>query len=346
MRRAIGCIVQIVALVGLSAPASAQHMIRVGYNINAGASATYPPADRIPPVVENFGGNHSTVSFVFADKIEEKFLSGREAVSSAGSASALVIAIARAERLHTGISVHAELKASNNGTQGNSGAGAGITGTNAVSALWQDTITYTDPGLPIGAPVAMECKLRLQGTAEAIVSGTADTEHHGQASVSATATIADLTNPKIVGYQVLSAVDRETHVGSVPGGVLDTLIPVAFEVRNGEPFHYEASLYVEFRGDAKAKDRLTCPCTSGAIDSELNGDFTHTFSWGEITSVTNALTGEPLTDGIITSASGFDYSHPYVVPEPSAVWLHMAAVAGLGVCWRRSSGSASRFARR
>jgi len=44
--------------------------------------------------------------------------------------------------------------------------------------------------------------------------------------------------------------------------------------------------------------------------------FSHTLSWGGITSVTDADTGQPITDYTLTSASGFDYTHPFAGPGP------------------------------
>ena len=50
----------------------------------------------------------------------------------------------------------------------------------------------------------------------------------------------------------------------------------------------------------------------------------HTLSWGGITSVVYADTGEPIDDWSVTSASGFDYVHA-AVPEPATPALLMFA---------------------
>ena len=61
--------------------------------------------------------------------------------------------------------------------------------------------------------------------------------------------------------------------------------------------------------------------------------FGHTFTWGGITSVVDADTGQPITDWTLTSASGFDWADPAPgtssVPEPSP--LGLAALGGLGL---------------
>jgi hypothetical protein len=70
----------------------------------------------------------------------------------------------------------------------------------------------------------------------------------------------------------------------------------------------------------------------GAASSTLNRDFeshnngsaisianaAHTLSWGGISSVVFADTGEPVDDWTVTSASGFDYVHA-AVPEPGSL---------------------------
>ena len=70
-------------------------------------------------------------------------------------------------------------------------------------------------------------------------------------------------------------------------------------------------------------------------------DASHTLTWGGIISVTNADTGELITDYTLTSASGFDYTHPFSgpipepgsVPEPSGIGL-LASCLALMLLWR------------
>ena len=70
-------------------------------------------------------------------------------------------------------------------------------------------------------------------------------------------------------------------------------------------------------------------------------DASHTLTWGGIISVTNADTGELITDYTLTSASGFDYTHPFAgpipepgsVPEPSSIGL-LASCLALMLLWR------------
>jgi hypothetical protein len=56
-------------------------------------------------------------------------------------------------------------------------------------------------------------------------------------------------------------------------------------------------------------------------------DFGHTFTWGGITSVSDADTGEEITDWTLTSESGFDWIHAAdEVPEPSSLITALAAI--------------------
>jgi hypothetical protein len=61
-------------------------------------------------------------------------------------------------------------------------------------------------------------------------------------------------------------------------------------------------------------------------------DMGHTFTWGGITSVTDADTGEPITDWTLTSASGADWAHA-AVPEPGTAALAVVAF-GMMLSWR------------
>jgi hypothetical protein len=79
------------------------------------------------------------------------------------------------------------------------------------------------------------------------------------------------------------------------------------------------------------------PNRGGSANAFVN--FEHTFSWGGVTSVTDAVTGAPITDWTLTSDSGFDYSHP-AAPEPSSLML--AAIAVVVTLLRRRPTSHNR----
>jgi hypothetical protein len=69
--------------------------------------------------------------------------------------------------------------------------------------------------------------------------------------------------------------------------------------------------------------------------ARASSQFSHTMAWGGITSVIDKNTGQPVTDWTLDSASGFDYSQPFVeAPEPSSILLALCAVSG--VTFRRA----------
>lgn len=75
----------------------------------------------------------------------------------------------------------------------------------------------------------------------------------------------------------------------------------------------------------------------------FDSDFSHTLGWGGITSVTDAATGAPILDWTMTSASGFDYTQSFPLPEPVPVppaLLNM--LAGLALTGRVSRSRAKR----
>lgn len=73
---------------------------------------------------------------------------------------------------------------------------------------------------------------------------------------------------------------------------------------------------------------------SGAVSARSQGEYGNTVSWGGITSVETSA-GVPVTNYVLSSESGFDYSQPYVVPEPSGIQLLAALVGASIVFWRR-----------
>jgi hypothetical protein len=78
---------------------------------------------------------------------------------------------------------------------------------------------------------------------------------------------------------------------------------------------------------ARATNDAYVHLVSGKFSSFFSGELGNTISWGGIDSVTDADTGLPIDNWMITSESGFDYSKPYVVPEPTSV-----ALLSVGFC--------------
>jgi hypothetical protein len=98
-------------------------------------------------------------------------------------------------------------------------------------------------------------------------------------------------------------------------------------VPNGQPidFSYSFTLFMEATAGQNA-------------EAFIFGDFSGSIHWGGIVSVEDAVTGEVIDDWTVTSASGFDYSKPFGVPEPSSMLLLATALcARLALGRRRRS---------
>jgi hypothetical protein len=101
-------------------------------------------------------------------------------------------------------------------------------------------------------------------------------------------------------------------------------IPVSFLATPGRP------LFVKWDFGVTAKaivNNFDLNMGSGLASSL--GDYGHTITWGGITSVVDADTGEPDTDWSVESASGFDYAHAAPEPEPASIVL--AAIGSIAV---------------
>jgi hypothetical protein len=98
-----------------------------------------------------------------------------------------------------------------------------------------------------------------------------------------------------------------------------TVIPLTFLFLNDveEPFTFT----VTATSKVYLKDFDATTLSGGLAAATVF--FGHTFTWGGITSVTDADTGEPISNWTLTSASGTDWAH--AVPEPSS--LTYAAIA-------------------
>lgn len=140
--------------------------------------------------------------------------------------------------------------------------------------------------------------------------------------------------PDVMGFfedAVLSATINP-HIRDNP----PTSIPVSFDIE-GESMLVSWSLVAEAEATVAARDVINHQ-TGLAIGIS---DVAHTFTWGGITSITDADTGELITDFTLTSASGFDYtqafpSGPIAVPEsPSVLLLTAGWVASLALTARR-----------
>jgi hypothetical protein len=110
----------------------------------------------------------------------------------------------------------------------------------------------------------------------------------------------------------------------------------SYTLRPGVPFAVDVTLDASGNLGIGGPHFPIFPAASGTAEYVAN--ISHTLSWGAITSVTNASTGEPVTNWRVTSSSGFDYNQSFPLPEPSSFALVIAAVS---ICVLRRTRSCS-----
>jgi hypothetical protein len=102
----------------------------------------------------------------------------------------------------------------------------------------------------------------------------------------------------------------------------EILLDMVFHNGVGSPFNFQVSS--EANANVAYGDyALKHPSGGYAISS---AHFGHTFTWGGIDDVSDADTGEEITDWNLTSDSGFDWIHPDTVPEPVSTILALPAI--------------------
>ena len=98
-------------------------------------------------------------------------------------------------------------------------------------------------------------------------------------------------------------------------------------------------LGVDFEADAEVGANVDNEDNANAGIAIATASFGHTFTWGGITSVVDADTGQPITDWTLTSASGVDWADaapgPSAAPEPSTSSLAALGALALFVYRRR-----------
>jgi len=101
-----------------------------------------------------------------------------------------------------------------------------------------------------------------------------------------------------------------------------------------------AGLGVDFEADAEVSARVDNEDNANAGIAIATASFGHTFTWGGITSVVDAATGQPITDWTLTDASGVNWADAApgghsAAPEPSTNSLAALGALALFVYRRR-----------
>jgi hypothetical protein len=122
------------------------------------------------------------------------------------------------------------------------------------------------------------------------------------------------------GYDPLPTIDH--FEGEPP-----SIVPISFEMNpNEEQLVYWNFDVASFAG-VQNKD-----LNMGTGHAGANATFDHTMTWGGITSVIDKDTGQSISDWTLDSASGFDYSKPFVeVPEPATFLLALCTALVLTI---------------
>ncbi len=108
------------------------------------------------------------------------------------------------------------------------------------------------------------------------------------------------------------------------------VVPITFHFENNVPQQFGIEVSAISGATVLASDLITLQGGSASATVKF-GD---TFTWGGITSVTDADTGHPIADWTLVSDSGTDWAH--AAPEPSSIALAAFGFFGLmGWGWRR-----------
>ena len=199
-------------------------------------------------------------------------------------------------------------------------ARAGASGGALGVALWEDTITLHMPDKAPGALVDVHGFLIFDANISATASFSPHTGNETFGSGAASGVTARFTGSGInIGvFETRSSIPGQNS-GLIPG-----VIPVTDHAFNEVPVHISYRLEVDTAAGGSTGDTVGDTITASAI-----GDVGQTLDWGGISSVTDPVTGDPITNWSITSDSGFDYTRAFATPEP-ATWI--LSVQGLLLC--------------
>jgi hypothetical protein len=184
-----------------------------------------------------------------------------------------------------------------------------------------DTLTFAPPtSSMLGDYFQVEAHWNLDGSLSGIpTTGIPTGDMTWNTTASAGATL-DVSGTGITiglgGTPIAQDSTFIDYAGNVTHYITPTpsTIPVVIDGYWGVPMNVDYHLSLGASAAAATSDILLQQ-SAAAIGM---GDFSHTMSWGGISSITDN-SGNPITGWSVTSASGFDYSKP--APEPSTLIL-------------------------
>lgn len=205
-----------------------------------------------------------------------------------------------------------------------------------ASAFTADELTWFAPGhtkLKVTVPIV----LRGQSTASLQENPQRDLLPSSQfvrSSFRAVAQVNDSATNQFVTAAVSENFARPGATG-LPGDFMLTM-----EVFAGRPVLYSLSVDVQ-AGMSLNNTPVTQPGRTSVFDA--SADYGHTVYWGGVQSVTDALTGEPISDWSMKSLSGADYTRSFEpVPEPSTIALAGGLAALVVLARQRRAAVAGR----
>ncbi len=104
-------------------------------------------------------------------------------------------------------------------------------------------------------------------------------------------------------------------------------IPLLLMVNEGQAALMD--FYLEIVGVAVAQGNGFGQLQSSTSSLSFDADYSHTLSWGGISSIVDANTGQPLSNWSVRAASGVNYAN--AVPEPGSAALLLLAAVGAWV---------------
>ena len=205
-------------------------------------------------------------------------------------------------------------------------AGSMLVGAQAI-AEYQDEIMF-ELEHDDGVPVTMDAFVYLHGFAalEAVATGGID-PHNVVARIGGRFTGTG-DAPQIFGA-IKNATGAITPISPGTTNILDfnPIFNFSYSFFSGQPF--PVALKLEMTGAAEFVDGSAATLSPGFAIASFEAHFGNTLRWGGITRVIDRRTGAEITDYRITSASGFDYTQTFPIPEPGSSVLLLVGVGGL-----------------
>lgn len=193
----------------------------------------------------------------------------------------------------------------------------------SATAQLDDEMTISIPGgAPPGEIYTMEGIVYLHGftSLEAVASGGID-PNNVRARVTGTFSSGE-DDPFPTFFGAEKRATGDIIIPAEPAlNILDLNPALVFSYAFAPDVPFPISLKLEVSGSASFGDQSFTSLSPGFAFASFEAHYGNTLSWGGITKIYNRSTGEEVTDYSVTSASGFDYSQTFPIPEPSSVTM-------------------------